>query len=460
MNCKTCFESKQVISRKRRRRSAQSYINALDTGQKWGSLSLKYYFYNTTDPAPSDNYTRRNWTDTQKTNYREALSKWSSVSALSLQETLVIGEADIKLILLDDPGYPYLGHAYFPGDARKGQNYVSYNNAADKDFTVGSYDYITMVHEMGHTLGLAHPHDTGGSSSTFPGASTWSNLGVNQQNQTVYTVMSYNDLNGPITPNTVQSYGFIGGPMAYDIAVMVRKYGVVAKNIGNNTYLLPSGNTIGVYFETIKDTGGLDTISAAGSNTPARIDLRDATLNANGGNLSKVDGVYGGFTIAKGTHIEGAIGGNNNDVIIGNNRRNVLQGRGGNDIIHTGGGNNTVYAGAGNDKIIVRGANNRIFAQSGRNVINARRARNTIVIGGTGHDTFLPGPGRNIFIGGKSVNRVIINAQRRHFRVIKRRPRVYHIRPKLGILRKRFGRVTVLRNVRILKFRDARLVLR
>lgn len=457
MNCKTCFESK---SERSTNRSVQTYINALDTGQKWSLLSLKYYFYKTADPVPADNYTRRDWSDTQKTNFRAAISKWSSISALSLQETLVLGEADVKLILLDDSGYPYLGHAYFPGDANKGQNYISYNNAADKNFTVGSYDYITMVHELGHTLGLAHPHDTGGSSSTFPGVSNWSNLGVNQQNQTVYTVMSYNDLNGPITPNTVQSYGFIEGPMAYDIEVMVRKYGNVAKNTGNNTYQLPTSNTTGTYFTAIKDTHGLDTISAAGSDKPVRIDLRAATLNANGGKPSKANGVYGGFTIAKGTRIEGAIGGNNNDVIIGNNRRNVLQGRGGNDIIYTGGGNNTVYAGSGNDKIIVRGANNRIFAQSGRNVINARRARNTVVIGGTGHDTFLPGPGRNIFIGGGSVNRVIISANRRHFRVIRRRRGVYHIRPKLGRLRRKFGSVTVLRNVRILKFRDTRLALR
>jgi len=417
MNCKTCLESTATA------RSVQDYIGALDTGQKWGSLTLKYYFYKTTDPVPADNYTRRDWSNTQKTNYREAISKWSSVSALELVETTVLGEADIKLILIDDGGYPYLGHAYFPGSVNKGENYVSHNNAADKNFTVGSYDYITMVHEMGHTLGLAHPHDTGGTSTTFPGVSSWPDLGVGQQNQTVYTVMSYNDLNGPITPNTVQSFGFIGGPMAYDMEVMVRKYGAAAKNTGNTTYQIPTSNTTGTYFEAIKDTGGTDTISAAGANKSVRIDLRAATLNADGGKLSKASGVYGGFTIATGTRIENAIGGNRGDVIIGNSGRNVIRARGGNDTIRTGGGRDVAYGGGGND-------------------------------------TFIPGPGRNVFIGGGGPDRVVIWAPRRFFKVIRWRPGVYHVRPKTRRHRQRFGWLTVIRQVRVLRFKDARIILR
>ncbi|MFN0191610.1 MAG: hypothetical protein ACKVP5_06485, partial [Aestuariivirga sp.] len=33
----------------------------------------------------------------------------------------------------------------------------------------GGFDYITWIHETGHALGLAHPHDNGGTSTIFPG---------------------------------------------------------------------------------------------------------------------------------------------------------------------------------------------------------------------------------------------------------------------------------------------------
>ena len=36
----------------------------------------------------------------------------------------------------------------------------------------GGFGFITIIHELGHGLGLAHPHDRGGSSKIFPGVSS------------------------------------------------------------------------------------------------------------------------------------------------------------------------------------------------------------------------------------------------------------------------------------------------
>lgn len=373
--CKTCvnFDIKNTHNLTR---SVQDYIGSLDTGQHWATTELKFYFFKSTDIAKNDPETARDWTDTQKNNWRTAIESWENVCALNFTETSNINETDIKLILIDDNSYPYLGHAYFPGDSAKGENYVSYNNADDKNFTVGSYDYITMVHEFGHTIGLAHPHDTGGSSTTFPGVSSWSDLGTGQQNQTVYSVMSYNDINGPLTPNIVQSFGFIGGPMAYDIASIQHIYGNVSNQTGNNVYTLPSTNSTGTFFTSIHDTGGTDTINAGNINTDVIINLNAATIDADGGEISKVNNISGGFTIAQGTDIENAIGGSGNDQITGNELDNVLKGGDGNDTISGGAGNDYIEGGDGNDNIT----------------------------GGQGDDIFRTGPGIDTFDGQEGNN--------------------------------------------------------
>ena len=56
---------------------------------------------------------------------------------------------------------------------------------------------ITFTHELGHALGLAHPHDTAYSYGTFPGVSEGSgqDFGDHKLNGKPWTVMSYNELN-------------------------------------------------------------------------------------------------------------------------------------------------------------------------------------------------------------------------------------------------------------------------
>ena len=372
--CKTCLksilESKSTVKNENIVKEGRDnenvkltknkYIKALNTGQKWLSKNLTYYFVKTSDTTTADdgyNESITNWSTTQKNNYKTGIDSWESVSELTFtEESDGYLTADIKLYLINDVGYSYLGHAYFPGSSYKGQNYTSLNNATDTDFTVGSYDYITMIHEFGHTLGLAHPHDKGGNSTKFPGVSGSSSLGTNNQNQTIYTIMSYNDLNGPLTPDTIQSYGFVYGPSAYDIATIQHIYGSsVSKSVGDTTYTLPSSNEEGTYNITILDTSGTDTIDAGDLSKSVNIDLRDASLKGNGGYISKANNISGGFTIANKTVIENAIGGSGNDVIRGNRSNNILTGNDGNDIFYASNGVDVINGGSGIDTVVFPG---------------------------------------------------------------------------------------------------------
>ena len=62
-----------------------------------------------------------------------------------------------------------------------------------------------------------------------------------------------------------------------------------------------------------------------------------------GGAISKVDGIFGGLTIANGVVIENAAGGSGNDTIKGNSANNVLDGNAGDDTAVFS-GNRSSYA--------------------------------------------------------------------------------------------------------------------
>lgn len=60
-----------------------------------------------------------------------------------------------------------------------------------------------LMHEFGHALGLKHPHDGGavGSTAVFPGVTIndSTDTGDFGLNQTIYTIMSYNNFQDQIT---------------------------------------------------------------------------------------------------------------------------------------------------------------------------------------------------------------------------------------------------------------------
>ncbi|HYG47901.1 MAG TPA: M10 family metallopeptidase C-terminal domain-containing protein [Allosphingosinicella sp.] len=294
------------------------------------------------------------------------------------------------------PGISLLGSMNPPDYQDEG---VAQFNSADERWSAqmlqpGGFSFVTLIHEFGHGMGLAHPHDTGGGSSVMQGVETNGvpgddgGAGAFDLNQGVYTMMSYNDgwamsPYGQAETNN-EGYGWLGSLMALDIAVIQDKYGVNEDwATGNDTYVLKDVNEWGVYidaatgqpaehdptdaatardgyyvgestyYSSIWDAGGADQIVYNGTRDTT-IDLRPATLlyeYGGGGWMSYATGIYGGFTIANGVTIENAISGSGNDKLTGNAASNRMEGNGGNDAFYMwfGGGNDTVLGGAGND---------------------------------------------------------------------------------------------------------------
>lgn len=315
------------------------------------------------------------WDAKEKSAVMSALLEYTKITGITYVETLDINQAEFRLNTVSTGNF---GAYFYPQDpaygAQEGIGIFNVNSGGwDKpgvstqdipgdqvSLDKGGFAYAVILHEFGHAHGLAHPHDNGGGSDIMLGVTAPTNsYGIFNLNQGVYTVMSYNDAwdfhpDGP-SPFTIAGIGngWSGTLGAFDIAALQERYGVHAYNTGNDVYTIPSAQASGVYYSTIWDTGGIDTI-AYNSTGRATIDLTAATLDyspTGAGVLSfadqipgtaGVDGIFGGFTIANGVVIENATGGSGNDTLIGNNIANVLNGNGGADRM-IGRGGDDVY---------------------------------------------------------------------------------------------------------------------
>ena len=327
-----------------------------------------------------------------------AMAAISDVCNVSFVNVASQANADIIWASVSNAdGQGALGWANPPGTAYSTtysdyQSVVTVNqDAYQGSLAVGGYDYITFIHELGHALGLAHPHDTGGGSTTFPSVSSpFGDYGDLDMNQGIFTMMSYNDgwKTAPHGGSVSAAYGFQGTPMALDIAALQFMYGAdTTTNTGADTYTLPDANTAGTYYSCIWDAGGTDTIAGA-SATANLIDLRAATLLSEaggGGFVSYANGIHGGFTIANGVVIENAIGGSADDAMFGNDAANVMDGLSGADIIDGGAGADTLSGGSGGDTL-------------------TGGAGSDSIAGGSGGDSIVGGAGDDVLDGGADVD--------------------------------------------------------
>ncbi|PJE34197.1 hypothetical protein CVM52_23520 [Pseudooceanicola lipolyticus] len=320
-------------------------------GTEFNKTNITYYFAKQGETFANET-TDSPWNAYQMQQAAAALAEFSRFSPLTFTEVSTAASADF--VLTKNFADTSTTGRMFPQDPAFGTNQgVGWFNtdpdvwslAAGGFLEKGAFGYSNFMHEFGHGLSLAHPHDNGGgTSAVFAGVTKSSDVGDDQLNQEVFTIMSYNKgwqtgFNGSSGTN---AYGMARTPMAFDIALIQEKYGTNTNHNGvNNTYTLWTANGTGTGYEAIWDTGGKDTIVNPGS-AGATIDLRQATLKqepGGGGFVSAVLGVHGGYTIANGVRIENATGGSGNDTLIGNGLKNVLNGGAGKDIMLGGKGN-------------------------------------------------------------------------------------------------------------------------
>ena len=326
-------------------------------GEKWGGglgtgVTLTFSFPNlgywSTSPAYGDG-TKEYQSMYAMNSYEQAAAKsamavWSHFANINFVQTsdTQTNVGDIRFALSTKLPTGTAAWAYYPSTNPAGGDVwfnTKYFNLGRNAINAGDYDYLTILHELGHALGLKHTFST-------PNAAP---LSVDNY---FYSIMAYTASPWSAHQKNYASF-YPTTPMYYDLVAIEALYGQRSYNTGNNAYVFYDGVK---YWQAINDTGGSDYIQYVGA--------ENVTINLNPGTFSTLSEAIqfqkagGGYVYSKATvtigpnvWIESAVGGNGNDTLIGNNYGNGLYGQNGNDLLIGNFGNDYLSTGIGYDTV-------------------------------------------------------------------------------------------------------------
>lgn len=187
-------------------KSTYNYIDALlDDGPHWNFFTLTSNTIKYTFSIASGNETgqagQAAFSADMQAYTRQALAYISSITGITFQETSDGTAADVHMASINIDGASTSGLCSWSNSYNYNtttneltrftiQAYVYLDNVEWKtenaDLKPGGYGYETLLHELGHMLGLKHPFE---GATTLPSAT----------DRTSYTLMAYTEAGGPYT---------------------------------------------------------------------------------------------------------------------------------------------------------------------------------------------------------------------------------------------------------------------
>jgi Ca2+-binding RTX toxin-like protein len=342
---------------------------------KWSGVNLTYsfaeseiYYYSGYLPT-GEPYKFEVLGSYLKSLARETFEYLSSILALTFTETTNTQTASFKFA---SHNMTMGGYANPPTTTNAGTINIGskYNNNQ-----LGQYGVDTLIHELGHALGLDHTSPRGDATAGESGGDDVPSIS-DYLDRSTFSIMSYASVK--IADSNLSSFS------ALDIRALFALYGkrestdattfklhydsslsTSSKQSSLNNIQASQWDIYGYAPFMIVDNGGVDTIDVSDWKGGVKVDL-------SGWGIGPIEGVNQRYsfnsstngtlwsesevgspivTIYPDTVIEKIIGSSENDILIGYTASETLLGGAGNDQITGGGGNDQINGGGGNDTI-------------------------------------------------------------------------------------------------------------